>query len=202
MRIWADVSLSISVTVTFCSLACCPASEINLCNRVISAVNSVWSNWSPGAVVADQWATTRMGVRSVTSASWHRGPIPTRYAVPMNARAIFALVVLACVSPRDGGAREESPTVAAAGDAGVSEDAPCQKDADCGFTRVAPGACCPMLCTPRVVTRKRAEELEARIPTCSGKAGSCPQPLCRPPLQNVAPVCDAGRCVTRTTPAD
>src|SRR5205814_9724470 len=55
----------------------------------------------------------------------------------------------------------------------------------------------PMLCTPRVVTRKRAEELEARIPTCSAKTGSCPQPLCRPPLQNVAPVCDAGRCVAQ-----
>jgi len=124
----------------------------------------------------------------------------------MNARAVFALVVLACVSTRDGGAREQSPTVVAAdagaADAGAAEDAPCQKDADCGFTRVAPGACCPMLCTPRAVTRKRAEELEARIPTCSGKAESCPQPLCRPPLQNVAPVCDAGRCVTRTTPAD
>ena len=121
----------------------------------------------------------------------------------MNARAVFALVVLACVSPRDGGAREELPSVVATRvDAGVSEDGPCQKDADCGFTRVAPGACCPMLCTPRAVTRKRAEELEARIPTCSGRTGSCPQPLCRPPLQNVAPVCDAGRCVTRTTPAD
>ena len=65
MRIWADVSLSISVTVTFCPLACCAASEINLCSRVISALNSVWSNGSPGAVVADQWATTQMGVRSV-----------------------------------------------------------------------------------------------------------------------------------------
>ena len=121
----------------------------------------------------------------------------------MNARAVFALVVLACVSPRDGGAREELPSVVATRvDAGVSEDGPCQKDADCGFTRVAPGACCPMLCTPRAVTRKRAEELEARIPTCSGRTGSCPQPLCRPPLQNVAPVCDAGRCVPRTTPVD
>jgi len=119
----------------------------------------------------------------------------------MNARAVFALVVLACVSPRDGGAREESPTVAAA-DAGVSEDAPCQKDADCGFTRVGPGACCPMLCTPRAVTRKRAEELEARIATCAGKTGTCPEPLCRPPLQNVAPVCEAGRCVARAVPAN
>jgi hypothetical protein len=120
----------------------------------------------------------------------------------MNARAVFALIVLACVSPRDGGAREPPPSaVAAAADAGVAEDVPCARDDDCGFTRVAPGACCPMLCTPRVVTRKRAEELEARIPTCTGK-GSCPQPLCRPPLQNLAPVCDAGRCVARTVPAD
>ena len=125
----------------------------------------------------------------------------------MSARAVLALVVLACVSTRGGGAREQSQGVVAAADAGVAdagtaEDGPCQKAADCGFTRVAPGACCPMLCTPRAVTRKRAEELEARIPGCSGKAESCPQPLCRPPLQNVAPVCQAGRCVARTTPAD
>jgi len=121
----------------------------------------------------------------------------------MNARAVLALVALACVSTRDGGAGEPSRGAAvAAADAGMAEDAPCQTNADCGFTNVAPGACCPMLCTPRVVTRKRAEELEARIPTCSAKTGSCPQPLCRPPLQNVAPVCDAGRCVAQMVPAD
>ena len=118
----------------------------------------------------------------------------------MNARVVLSIFVLACVSTRDGGAREK--TASAAADAGVIEDAPCAKDDDCGFTMVAMGACCPMLCTPRVVTRKRAEELEARIATCAGKAGSCPQPLCRPPLQNVAPACAAGRCVARTVPAD
>jgi hypothetical protein len=116
----------------------------------------------------------------------------------MNARVVLGIVVLACASTRDGGARE-SPAVASAAvaDAGPIEDAPCASDADCGFTKVAPGACCPMLCSPRVVTRKRAEELEARVPGCAGKAQSCPQPLCRPPLQSIAPACEAGRCVGR-----
>ena len=121
----------------------------------------------------------------------------------MNPRAAFAAILLACMSTRDGTAREKPPgSLAAVADAGVADDEPCEKDADCGFTRVAPGACCPMLCTARPVTRKRAEELEARITTCAGKGGSCPQPLCRPPLQNLAPACVAGRCVARAVPAD
>jgi hypothetical protein len=118
----------------------------------------------------------------------------------MNARVVFSISILACVSTRDGGARE--PAATAVADAGVVEDAPCEKDADCGFTNVAPGACCPMLCTPRAVTRKRAEELESRIASCRGGTGSCPEPLCRPPLQNVVPACVAGGCVTRAIPTD
>lgn len=118
----------------------------------------------------------------------------------MNPRALLAILVFACASTRDGGtqerpARAEIPALAA--DAGVAEVAPCASDADCSLTNVAAGACCPMLCTPRVVTRKRAEELEARIPGCAAK--SCPQPLCRPPLASVAAACEAGRCVGRAS---
>lgn len=115
----------------------------------------------------------------------------------MILRALFATLALACASTRDGGARETPPAPAASTgtDGGIAEDAPCATHADCAFTRVAPGACCPMLCTPRVVTRRRAEELEARIPACRGKAETCPQPLCRPPLRSIAPACEAGRCV-------
>ena len=102
--------------------------------------------------------------------------------------AALGILLLACASTRD---------AASAPKAEVDEEAPCATDEDCAFTRVAPGACCPMLCTPRVVTRKRAEELQAGIVACSGKPGSCPQPLCRPPQQDIAPACRSNRCVAR-----
>lgn len=55
-----------------------------------------------------------------------------------------------------------------------------------------------MLCTPRVVTRKHAAELTANIARCNaGKP--CPQPLCRPPAHDIAPSCQSGRCVARTS---
>jgi hypothetical protein len=122
----------------------------------------------------------------------------------MNPRELLAILVFACASTRDGGAqkppaRAEVPAAVAVADAGVAEDAPCASDADCGFTKVAPGACCPMLCTPRVVTRERAEELAGKIPGCGGNPQSCPEPLCRPPLASVSAVCEGGRCVGRTS---
>jgi len=83
-------------------------------------------------------------------------------------------------------------------DGGVAEDRPCETNAGCAFTRVAPGACCPMLCTPRVVTRKRAGELAANVAACNRGQG-CPQPLCRPISRSIEPKCEAGRCVGRTT---
>src|SRR2546428_8773126 len=81
-------------------------------------------------------------------------------------------------------ADEKKPTASAV----ATDDSPCASDADCAFTRVGAGetACCPMLCTPRVVTKKRAKELEDRIAVCSGgRAG--PQPGCPPPREKVIP---------------
>jgi hypothetical protein len=84
--------------------------------------------------------------------------------------------------------------------AGESEEGPCTQDADCTYTRVAAGACCPMLCVPRVVTKKRAAELEENIATCSkALGGGCPLPMCRPPSPTI-PVCEAGRCVAKPAP--
>jgi hypothetical protein len=84
-------------------------------------------------------------------------------------------------------------------DAGVAEDetAGCAADKDCAFTRVPAGGCCPMLCEPRAVTRKRAEMLEAAIGRCSD-SGQCPQPLCRPPSETFVAACVKNRCVARS----
>jgi len=89
------------------------------------------------------------------------------------------------------------------GDGGRSDDETtgCATDADCGITRVEAGGCCPMLCTPRVVTRKRAEALEANVASCH-KGKPCPEPLCRPEAQTLTPGCVQNRCVGRTGPSN
>src|SRR5712664_2082389 len=104
--------------------------------------------------------------------------------------AALALLVFGCASAQERGT---------SADPGPMEDGPCGRDEDCAFTRVAPGACCPMLCMPRVVTKKRATELEANLQACTdGKPGSCPRPVCRDRKTSIAPACEAGRCVART----
>ena len=87
----------------------------------------------------------------------------------------------------------------AAGDGGRVDDeiSGCSTDADCTTTRVETGGCCPMLCTPRVVTRERARALQANVAACS-KGRECPQPLCRPPLETVLPACLQNRCVAKS----
>jgi hypothetical protein len=82
-----------------------------------------------------------------------------------------------------------------AGDA-AADDGPCAADDDCTFTRIAPGACCPMLCTPRAVTKKGAEAAEAHMKTCA-RGHECPQPMCRPPRELTIPACVQSRCVAK-----
>jgi hypothetical protein len=53
-----------------------------------------------------------------------------------------------------------------------------------------------MLCTPRVVTKARAAELQARIATCSA-GRPCPQPMCRPERGRVTPACVEQKCVAK-----
>ena len=117
---------------------------------------------------------------------------------------ILGIAVLACASNRESGGSAD-PAARGASidlplDGGVADDWPCETNADCAFTRVAPGACCPMLCTPRVVTRKRAGELAANVGGCNRGQG-CPQPLCRAISNSIEPKCEAGRCVGRTSAA-
>ena len=99
------------------------------------------------------------------------------------------------------GAQTASAPVAASASSAVDEVSPCTSDADCGFTRVAEGGCCPMLCSPRVVTLKRASLLEKAVAACN-KGAECPLPLCRPPLQESTPRCQQGKCVAKTRPVD
>lgn len=75
------------------------------------------------------------------------------------------------------------------------EDAPCASDDDCTISRVAPHACCPMLCEPRAVTKKAAQVIEAHTKSCS--MFKCPEPACRPPRQSTAPACVQNRCVMK-----
>ena len=97
----------------------------------------------------------------------------------------LALLLIGCASAHESGAA----TIQA-------EEAPCRDDGDCAFTRVAQGACCPMLCTPRAVTRGQAEALAATVPRCT-KGRNCPEPFCRPPPNEIVPACVQNRCVIR-----
>jgi hypothetical protein len=53
-----------------------------------------------------------------------------------------------------------------------------------------------MLCTPRVVTKKAADAIQARVAECNG-GKPCPMPQCAPPRFQTAPACEKGRCVSR-----
>jgi len=74
------------------------------------------------------------------------------------------------------------------------DEASCATGADCALTRVAEGACCAMLCTPRVVSARRAQVLHANSLHCGRP---CPHPLCTPERDQVVPACADGRCVGR-----
>jgi|GEM_PF-1726751 len=88
-----------------------------------------------------------------------------------------------------------SPQTMAQAAPASAEDLSCTSDDECGFTRVGPADCCPMLCSPRVVTKKLAAALEARIATCH--PGQCPVPSCMPPQKRTAPSCQAGKCTAK-----
>jgi len=94
----------------------------------------------------------------------------------------------AAASVRHGGAGD--------GVAAAAEDSPCASDDDCAFTLVGPGACCPMLCAPRAVTKKAADALEAHVRECS-QGKSCPLPSCAPPRFQTVAACEKNRCVTK-----
>ena len=89
------------------------------------------------------------------------------------------------------------PAAASAPAPATDDTAPCTTDDECGFTRVGVTDCCPMMCTPRVVTKKRSAELEARIAVCHPGPNQCPVPSCMPPRSRTAPSCQQGKCVAK-----
>lgn len=98
-------------------------------------------------------------------------------------------------------ARSRAALTGGGGDASAAGE--CETDADCAFTRVAEGQCCPMLCAPRAVTKKVAQELESKVDGCNAGKG-CPVPACRPPPQATRPACVRKRCAAQPmqAPAD
>ena len=121
-------------------------------------------------------------------------PQPTTPAAPAP-----AIPAPAPINSADAGTQSAPGVHGAAGDArgAAAEDSPCQGDADCALTRVEAGACCPMLCSPRVVTAKRAQELRAKSADCGRR---CPVPQCMPPRFGTVPACVEHRCVGKQAP--
>lgn len=77
----------------------------------------------------------------------------------------------------------------------------CKSDADCAFTKMADGDCCPSLCQPRVVSKTSAAVLEKYATTCAKPGGGeCPVPECMPPRITVEPACVSGKCAGRAAP--
>ena len=77
----------------------------------------------------------------------------------------------------------------------------CTTDADCAFTAIADGQCCPSLCPPRAVAKSSAEALEKYSAECKRPEGGCPVPECAPPPIVREPACVAGKCAARAAPA-
>lgn len=125
-----------------------------------------------------------------------------RRTVPrVNGRAVLAALLLSCASAAGrGGSPGPAASAAGSGDPAAAEDAPCESAADCALTRIEAGACCPMLCAPRAVTRERAARLAAEIASCG--ENRCPQPLCRPPAHTFVTACEGGRCLVRAVAGD
>ena len=73
----------------------------------------------------------------------------------------------------------------------------CATDDDCAFTAYEDGACCPMLCPPRVVSKASAEALKKYGAECKKPEGGCPVPECAPPQVGTTGVCVSGKCQVR-----
>ena len=76
----------------------------------------------------------------------------------------------------------------------------CTTDADCAFTAMADGDCCPSLCQQRAVSKASAAALEKYGAECKKPEGGCPVPECAPPRIDRVPACISGKCVARVAP--
>ena len=137
---------------------------------------------NPGTTPAGSPAATPAGSASQAAPQGASGAVTASEAAARYAQAQL----------QHGGGSDSRP--AAAGSPESAEDNSCATDADCGFTRVAAGGCCPMLCAPRVVSKKQADALQKHVGSCR-RGQLCPEPLCRPPLGSLTPSCQEHRCV-------
>ena len=139
------------------------------------------------------------------------------YGASMAIRSLACAAAIAAAALLRSEAGSTSPRVGSAPDGGAgerahardggaartAEDAPCQSVRDCALTRFADLDCCPMLCEPRAVTKRRAEELERHSDRCaSATRQACPNPLCRPTETAPTVACERGRCIKRITAVD
>lgn len=76
----------------------------------------------------------------------------------------------------------------------------CTADADCAFTAMADGECCPTLCPKRVVSKTSAEALGKYAAVCKKPEGGCSVAECAPPRITTVPACVSGKCVARAAP--
>lgn len=147
---------------------------------------SMPSNAAPEAKPAPETAAGAKPPRADPVAA---SPSPSAPPSPQASGPMTAAEAAATLSRQHpGGAAEAAPA--------TGSDEACASDDDCTLTRLAPGACCPMLCSPRAVTRKGADALEAQVKSC-GLTKPCPQPPCAPPRQLIYPACEKNRCVTK-----
>jgi hypothetical protein len=77
----------------------------------------------------------------------------------------------------------------------------CKSDDDCTMTRFADGACCPMLCQARAVSKKFAEAIKKYAAECKKEEGGCAVADCAPPRVTMQPACVSGKCVARAAPS-
>jgi hypothetical protein len=120
---------------------------------------------------------------------------PSAAPVPAPEAPVARGPMTAAEAAREAAQQPQGGAGDAAATAPAAEDSPCQSDGDCALTHVEAGACCPMLCAPRVVTTLRAQELKAKSASCGRP---CPLPQCMPPRQHIVPSCVQNRCVAKS----
>ena len=114
-------------------------------------------------------------------------------------RAVAIALLLGCASrqaPPEAVATTEAASLPMTASAAAAD---CASDSECALTRIPDGGCCPTLCTPRAVTRERADALQAHVAECS-QGKPCPLPPCAPPRLQHFPACVSGRCVAQSRP--
>lgn len=174
-----------SLFVLCVALACTSAKEIE---RSAAVADSATPTATPSATPT---ATAPAAAPSAGAQTTEASPGLTTGSGPVLTAAEAAATY---AKARRGGTHASSPAAAAASSPAAAEDNSCASDADCAFTRIDAGACCPMLCAPRVVSKKQAEALQQHVNSCR-KGRICPEPMCRPPPIALSSSCEAHRCV-------